>query len=345
MSRRSATVTTGDSALAVPQPAVPSHQNGPVAGRFAPSPTGDLHVGNLRTALGAMLLARSGGRRFLLRVEDLDHVAASEAYEARQLDDLASIGVRGDDEPVRQSARLDRHLEVVAELRDRDLLYPCYCTRREIREEIEAAASAPNGPAPPDAYPGTCRHLTRDERSRLERDGRRPAWRLQADDEQITFVDGIAGGRTGRVDDFVVVRADGVPAYQLAVVVDDADAGVDQVARGDDLIPSTWRQIRLQQLLGLDSPEYWHLPLVVAADGRRLAKRDGAISLRDIVSADVPVERVIAALLMSLGVGADSIVDGDPSEPGWASAQAKRFDPSAIGRDPVAIDDLRAVWG
>ena len=131
------------------------------------------------------------------------------------------------------------------------------------------AASAPNGPAPPDAYPGTCRHLTRDERSRFERDGRRPAWRLQADDEQISFVDGIAGERTGRVDDFVVVRADGVPAYQLAVVVDDADSGIDQVARGDDLIPSTWRQIRLQQLLGLDSPEYWHLPLVVAADGRR----------------------------------------------------------------------------
>jgi glutamyl-tRNA synthetase len=292
-----------------------------------------------------MLLARSGGRGFLLRVEDLDHVAASEHHEARQLDDLARIGVRGDDEPVRQSDRLHRHLEVVAELRDRDLLYPCYCTRREIREEIEAAASAPNGPAPPDAYPGTCRHLTRDERSRLERDGRRPAWRLRADDEQISFVDGIAGERTGRVDDFVVVRADGVPAYQLAVVIDDADAGIDQVARGDDLIPSTWRQIRLHQLLGLDSPEYWHLPLVVAADGRRLAKRDGAISLRDIVSAEVTVEQVVAALLTSLGMDADAIVGGDPSAPGWASAQAQRFDPSSLGSEPVVIDDLRASWG
>jgi glutamyl-tRNA synthetase len=234
---------------------------------------------------------------------------------------------------------------VVAELRDRDLLYPCYCTRREIREEIEAAASAPNGPAPPDAYPGTCRHLTRDERSRLERDGRRPAWRLRADDEQISFVDGIAGERTGRVDDFVVVRADGVPAYQLAVVIDDADAGIDQVARGDDLIPSTWRQIRLHQLLGLDSPEYWHLPLVVAADGRRLAKRDGAISLRDIVSAEVTVEQVVAALLTSLGMDADAIVGGDPSAPGWAAAQAQRFDPSSLGSEPVVIDDLRASWG
>lgn len=292
-----------------------------------------------------MLLARSGGRGFLLRVEDLDHVAASEHHEARQLDDLARIGVRGDDEPVRQSDRLHRHLEVVAELRDRDLLYPCYCTRREIREEIEAVASAPNGPAPPDAYPGTCRHLTRDERSRLERDGRRPAWRLRADDEQISFVDGIAGERTGRVDDFVVVRADGVPAYQLAVVIDDADAGIDQVARGDDLIPSTWRQIRLHQLLGLDSPEYWHLPLVVAADGRRLAKRDGAISLRDIVSAEVTVEQVVAALLTSLGMDADAIVGGDPSAPGWAAAQAQRFDPSSFGSEPVVIDDLRASWG
>ncbi len=338
-------MTSDDSALAVPQPAVPSHQNGRVAGRFAPSPTGDLHVGNLRTALGAMLLARSGGRRFLLRVEDLDHVASSEDYETRQLDDLARIGVRGDEEPVRQSDRLDRHLEVVAELRGRDLLYPCYCTRREIREEIEAAAFAPNGPTPPDAYPGTCRHLTRDERSRLERDGRRPAWRLRANDEQISFVDGIAGERTGRVDDFVVVRADGVPAYQLAVVIDDADAGIDQVARGDDLIPSTWRQIRLHQL----PPEYWHLPLVVAADGRRLAKRDGAISLRDIVTAEVTakvtVEQVVAALLMSLGIEADSVVGGDPSAPGWASAQAKRFDPSSLGSEPVVIDDLRASWG
>ena len=338
-------MTSDDSALAVPQPAVPSHQNGRVAGRFAPSPTGDLHVGNLRTALGAMLLARSGGRRFLLRVEDLDHVAASKDYETRQLDDLARIGVRGDEAPVRQSDRLDRHLEVVAELRGRDLLYPCYCTRREIREEIEAAVSAPNGPAPPDAYPGTCRYLTRDERSRFEREGRRPAWRLRADDEQISFVDGIAGERTGRVDDFVVVRADGVPAYQLAVVIDDADAGIDQVARGDDLIPSTWRQIRLHQLLGLDSPEYWHLPLVVAADGRRLAKRDGAISLRDIVSAEVAVEQVVAALLMSLGMEADSVVGGDPSAPGWSSAQAQRFDPSSLGSDPVVIDDLRALWG
>jgi glutamyl-tRNA synthetase len=292
-----------------------------------------------------MLLARSGGRGFLLRVEDLDHVAASEHHEARQLDDLARIGVRGDDEPVRQSDRLHRHLEVVAELRDRDLLYPCYCTRREIREEIEAAASAPNGPAPPDAYPGTCRHLTRDERSRLERDGRRPAWRLRADDEQISFVDGIAGERAGRVDDFVVVRADGVPAYQLAVVIDDADAGIDQVARGDDLIPSTWRQIRLHQLLGLDSPEYWHLPLVVAADGRRLAKRDGAISLRDIVSAEVTVEQVVAALLTSLGMDADAIVGGDPSAPCWVAAQAQRFDPSSFGSEPVVIDDLRASWG
>ena len=332
-------------APAVRQLVVPCHQNGRVAGRFAPSPTGDLHVGNLRTALGAMLLARSSGRRFLLRVEDLDRVAASETHELRQLEDLASIGVRGDDEPVRQSTRLDRHLEVVADLRNRDLLYPCYCTRREIREEIDAAASAPNGPAPPDAYPGTCRHLDRNERSRFERDGRRPAWRLRAGAEWITFVDAVAGERTGVVDDFVVVRSDGVPAYQLAVVVDDADAGVDQVVRGDDLIPSTWRQIRLQQLLGLDSPEYWHLPLVVAADGRRLAKRDGSISLRDVVSTGVAVERIVASLLRTLGVETDSIVGGDPSEPGWASAQAERFDPTSVGDEPVVIDNLRADWG
>jgi len=302
-------------------------------------------VGNLRTGLAAMLIARSSGRGFVIRVEDLDPVAASREHERDQIDDLASIGVRSDSTPMRQSERRERHLEVVAHLRDLDLLYPCYCTRREIREEIEAATSAPNDPAPPDAYPGTCRELTQSQRSAHERDGRRPAWRLRAGGEHVSFIDRVAGERSGVVDDFVVVRADGVPAYQLAVVVDDDDSGVDQVARGDDLIPSTWRQIRLQQVLGLDTPEYWHLPLVVADDGRRLAKRDGAISLRQVVASGVAVERVVAALLASLCSPPLEPFAGDPGEAGWALEQARRFDASTLVADPVVIDDLRAVWG
>jgi len=292
-----------------------------------------------------MLIARSSGRGFVIRVEDLDPVAASREHERDQIDDLAAIGVVSDAVPIRQSERRERHLEIVAELRDRDLLYPCYCTRREIREEIEAATSAPNDPAPPDAYPGICRELTRSQRSAHERDGRRPAWRLRAGGELVSFLDRVAGERSGVVDDFVVVRADGVPAYQLAVVVDDADTGIDQVARGDDLIPSTWRQIRLQQVLGLGTPEYWHLPLVVAGDGRRLAKRDGAISLRQVVASGVPVERVLEALLVSLCSPWLEPVGGDPSEPGWAMEQAGRFDASTLVADPVVIDDLRALWG
>ncbi len=165
---------------------------------------------------------------------------------------------------------------------ERGLVYPCYCTRREIRREIEAAASAPHGELPSDGYPGTCRDLTRAERSEREALGRPAALRLRTEHEQIEFVDLLAGVYRGPVDDVVLQRGDGVPAYNLAVVVDDAAQGVTQVVRGDDLLSSTPRQVLLQRLLGLPTPEYLHVPLVLGPDGERLAKRHGAVTLSQL---------------------------------------------------------------
>jgi glutamyl-tRNA synthetase len=228
-----------------------------MTGRFAPSPTGDLHLGNLRTALLAWLFARSAGSRFLMRVEDLDSGRVREGIEERQLADLRAIGVDWDGPVVRQSERT----ELYADALERLDTYPCWCSRAEIRE----AASAPHSPV--GAYPGTCRELTAAERAEREASGRPPALRVRAD---------------GSVDDFVVRRGDGAFAYNLAVVVDDAAMGVDQVVRGDDLLDSTPRQVWLARALGLPVPDYVHVPLVLGPDGARLAKRHGAVTLREL---------------------------------------------------------------
>src|SRR3954466_5128148 len=234
---------------------------GTMTGRFAPSPTGDLHVGNLRTALLAWLFARSAGGRFLMRMEDLDTGRVRPGIEERQLADLAALGIDWDGPVVRQSERLPLY-EAALERLD---TYPCFCTRAEIRE----AASAPHGVV--GAYPGTCRSLSAAERAALEASGRPPALRVRAD---------------GTVDDFVVRRGDGAFAYNLAVVVDDAAMGVDEVVRGDDLADSTPRQVWLGRALGLDEPVYVHVPLVLGPDGARLAKRHGAVTLRELDAAE-----------------------------------------------------------
>ncbi len=244
-----------------------------VSGRFAPSPTGDLHLGNLRTAAIAWLLARSRGAGFIVRMEDLDRQQASVDIEADQLRDLARLGLDWDGEVIRQSDRFDRYDAVIAELASRGLVYECFCSRREIREEIESAAHAPHGP--PGSYPGTCRRLTSHQRAQRRDTGRRPALRLRTDGQEITFDDLVHGTVTGLVDDVVLRRNDGVPAYNLAVVVDDAAQGVTEVVRGDDLLASTARQIHLQELIGVPRPRYAHVPLVVDAAGERLAKRQG----------------------------------------------------------------------
>ncbi len=310
------------------------HQNGPVAGRFAPSPTGDLHLGNLRTALVAWLAARATDRRFLVRMEDLDRVTSSVEHEERQLADLAALGLDWDGEVVRQSDRFDLYRAEVERLAAADRVYPCYCTRREIREEIEAAASAPHAHLPDGAYPGTCRRLTADEVAEREARGRRPALRLRTDGEVIEFDDVVVGRSSGAVDDVVLVRADGVPAYNLAVVVDDGLQGVDQVVRGDDLLSSTPRQLLLQRLLGIAPPEYLHVPLVLGPDGDRLAKRHGAVTVHDLAGDGWSARDVVSMLAASLDLAAHGErVDAD--------RLVGRFDPDGLPRSPATLADLQ----
>lgn len=260
--------------------------------RYAPSPTADLHLGNLRTALAGWLLARRAGGSWLMRVEDLDRarVRAAEGVEARQLGDLRRLGLDWDGEVVRQSERLEMYRDAVARLPT----YECFCTRREIAE----AASAPHDGYR--AYPGTCRRLSGAERTRRRRE-RRPALRVAADGARFTISDEAAGEVTAPVDDFVVVRGDGQYAYNLAVVVDDIAMGVTHITRGADLLSSAPRQGWLTALLGGVPARYAHIGLVVNARGERLAKRDAAVGLADLPALDV--QGVLVELSSSLGLG------------------------------------------
>jgi glutamyl-tRNA synthetase len=296
-------------------------------GRFAPSPTGALHLGNLRTALLAWLFARSTGSRFSLRVEDLDATGARPEHERQHLADLSALGLDWDGPVVRQSDHLERYLEAIARLADDGLVYPCYCTRREILE----AASAPHGPHLPDgAYPGTCRELSTGERARREAGGRRPALRLRAGGETVTFTDRMCGPVEGVVDDFVLRRNDGAPAYNLAVIVDDDAMGIGEVVRGDDLLLSTPRQLFLAELLGLHAPAYAHVPLVLNSDGQRLAKRDGAVTLGDRRARGETPEQVLSLLAASLALC-------EPGEPVTTADLAERFHPQALPPGPWVL--------
>ncbi|BBX19810.1 tRNA glutamyl-Q(34) synthetase GluQRS [Mycolicibacterium duvalii] len=282
------------------------------AGRFAPSPSADLHIGNLRTAVLAWLFARSTGRRFLMRVEDLDDRTDTDVAD-RQLADLAALGVTWDGEVERQSAQRQRYDDVVDQLAADHQLFECYCSRKDI-------ASAPRAPhAPEGAYPGTCRDLTAAQRAaRRDATRRPPALRLRTAVTSYTVHDIVHGDYTGVVDDFVVRRGDGVPAYNLAVVVDDAASGIDQVVRGDDLLASSPRQAYLAHLLGYPQPVYAHVPLVLNADGARLAKRDGAVTL-----AEIGVTETLAMIADSLGYTARTLPE-----------MLGEFDPLTLPRSP-----------
>lgn len=249
-------------------------------GRFAPSPSGPLHLGNLRTALAAWLFARSAGARFFVRIEDLDPGRSRREHEAGQLADLRALGLDWDGPVVRQSERRELHRAALEQLRIAGRVYPCWCTRAEIREAASAAHGA-GGVGSEGAYPGTCRRLSSTERAERERSERPAALRLDARDERVAFVDRLHGAVEAVVDDLVLWRNDDTPAYNLAVVVDDADQGVREVVRGDDLLESTPRQLLVGRLLGLDAPAYAHVPLMLGADGQRLAKRHGAVTLAE----------------------------------------------------------------
>ena len=295
------------------------------AGRYAPSPTGELHLGNLRTAVLAWLFARSTGRAFLLRVEDLDAGRVRPGLAEQQVADLTALGLDFDGVPVVQSQRADAYAAAVAGIADRT--YECFCTRREIAE----AASAPHGAA--GRYPGTCRRLTDEQRAERRRT-RTPALRLRADGATQTVHDLLHGSATGQVDDFVVQRNDGVAAYNLAVVVDDAESAVDQVVRGEDLLPSAVNQAYLAGLLGHPAPTYAHVPLAVNAQGRRLAKRDGAVTMSDLAALGVGPQQVLGLIANSLGW----------PTPAQLADLLPLFDPARLPRNPwVVVDPLRTV--
>lgn len=294
------------------------------AGRYAPSPSGDLHFGNLRTAVLAWLFARQTGRHFYLRVEDIDSERSSAESAQRQIADLEALGLDFDPPVLYQHERGTAYAQALDQLDT----YECYCTRRDIRE----AASAPH--AQPGMYPGTCRDLTEKQRalrrSELAAQGRLPAIRLRAHATEWTVQDYYRGEFTGPVDDVILKRGGrtdqaqaGDWAYNLAVVVDDGYQGVDQVVRGDDLLASAPAQAYLADQLGLVQPIYIHVPLVVGPEGRRLAKRDGAVTLRELLAEQTAGE-VVADIAGSLGyAGVSSVAE-----------LLERFDPSLLSHDP-----------
>jgi len=270
-------------------------------GRLAPSPTGALHLGNARTFLLAWLSIRSRGGTLLLRVEDIDGPRVKAETVMQALDDLRWLGLDWDGEPVRQSERLPQYERAAAALVAAGRAYPCVCSRRE----VELAASAPHAGEEGPAYPGTCRGRFADRAAATSATGRDAALRFRVDVDAVPFDDGFCGPQRGAVDgDFVIGKRDGGPAYQLAVVVDDAAQGVTEVVRADDLLPSTPRQLLLYRALGLAAPRFWHLPLVVGADGRRLAKRHGDTSLRHLRARGVPSQAVVGYLAFLSGLSA-----------------------------------------
>jgi len=266
-----------------------------IRGRLAPSPTGAQHVGNARTYLIAWLSARSRGGELPLRIEDIDSPRIKQGAAAQILEDLAWVGLDWDGEPIVQSRRLKLYEAALRRLQEQELVYPCTCTRTDVAE----AASAPHAGSEGPAYPGTCSHRCAADAAGL---ADRPfSWRLRASGSPA-FVDGYRGPiQLEPAGDFVVWKSAGTPAYQLAVVVDDAAMGITEVVRGDDLIPSTPRQLMLYEALGLAPPRFVHVPLVVGPDGRRLAKRHGDTRLAALRHAGVKPESLVGLLARSCG--------------------------------------------
>lgn len=272
----------------------------PVVGRFAPTPSGYLHLGNLFCSLIAWLSAKSQGGEILFRSEDLDPDRSRSTYALQAQRDLEALGLFWDREESCQSQRFDFYKSQLRRLEDRGLVYPCFCSRAQLH-----AASAPHASDGEPLYAGTCRSLTPAQIAEKSRT-RSPALRLRVPEETIAFEDLHYGPQSQYLPvdcgDFILRRSDGVYAYQLAVVADDGDMGVTQVVRGRDLLSSTPRQILLYRLLGYPEPEFGHTPLLVSSDGRRLSKRDGDTSLAGILGRGYSPRDVVGALACLAGL-------------------------------------------
>jgi glutamyl-tRNA synthetase len=282
---------------------------GQTVGRFAPSPSGRIHLGNILSSLLAWLSARSQGGRIVLRLEDLDTVRCPRRYALQLEEDLRWLGLdwdeggtagRGTHGPYEQSRRTELYQAALERLEEKGLVYPCFCTRRELH-----AAAAPHRSDGRQVYPGTCRELTAEEVAARLAAGRRAGMRLRVPNAVIGFTDGHLGWYEENLaeacGDFLLRRSDGLFAYQLAVVVDDAAMGVTEVVRGADLLDSTPRQLLLYRLLGLPEPRFYHLPLLLSADGRRLSKRDRDMDLGELSRRFRP-EEIIGRLAFLAGL-------------------------------------------
>lgn len=295
-------------------------------GRFAPTPSGRMHLGNVFAALIAWLSVRSRDGEMVLRMEDLDTQRTSEVYASQLREDLRWLGLDYDRETPPQSRRgavYDRYFE---QLREMGLLYPCYCTRSQLH-----SVNAPHLSDGTYVYPGTCRNLTPAQRQAMDR---APAWRVVVPDRQWRFTDRVQGeyrlNLAKECGDMVVRRADGVYVYQLAVTVDDGEAGVTEVVRGMDLLSSAPRQMYLQELFGFPHPSYGHVPMLLAPDGRRLSKRDRDLDLGQLQKWVSP-EAVIGTLAASAGLI-------DRREPISARELAAVFDWKKLKGNAIYLD-------
>jgi glutamyl-tRNA synthetase len=315
-----------------------------ITGRLAPSPTGAQHVGNARTYLLAWLSARSQGGRVVLRIEDVDSPRIKPGAAGQAVEDLRWLGLDTDGEPMVQTRRLEVYGQALEALRQAERVYPCTCTR----SDVERAASAPHAEHEGPVYPGLCAHRRAADAAELERAGQPFCWRFRVPEGRAGFTDGFRGwcDTDPRVTggDFVVWKAarapnqGGTPAYQLSVVVDDAAQAVTEVVRGDDLIPSTPRQLLLYEALGLRPPRFVHVPLVVGPDGRRLAKRHGDTRLSALRQAGVRSEALVGLLAWSCG-WLGTIREATPAD------LVARFTLETIPRQPFVLtaDLLRAI--
>ena len=309
-----------------------------IRGRFAPSPSGRMHLGNLFSALLAWLSVRAAGGIMVLRMEDLDPDRCRAEYAAQLADDLRWLGLDWDEGyqrggphgPYCQSERTQLYAGAFQALEEKGLLYPCFCTRAE-----RLAASAPHRSDGQAVYGGACRWLTQQQRSQRALT-RRPAWRVQVPDREISFTDGLQGPYTEHLlrdcGDFILRRSDGVYAYQLAVVYDDGTMAVNQVVRGRDLLDSTPRQLYLYELLGLTPPEFYHVPLLLAPDGRRLSKREHDLDMGALRGRYTP-----EALTGLLAFWAGQLERPEPVSP---AELARHFTWETVPRQDIVVSEL-----
>ncbi len=306
-------------------------------GRFAPTPSGPIHIGNAWTALLCWLQVRSAQGQFVLRIEDIDQARSRKAFADLILKDLSWLGLDWDEGPdvggpygpYVQSARISRYEEAFKRLLNQSRLYPCYCSRAELLK----IASAPHGLASEGpSYPGTCSSLTAEQRAQKAA-VKAPSFRFRLPQTELHFTDLLAGRQSyapGTGGDFVVKRADGVIAYQLAVVLDDADMHITDVWRGGDLLDSTPRQLLLYEALGLKAPQFAHVPLICNDDGSRLSKRNASLNIRSLREAGVRPQKIIGLFAYLAGMN-------DRLEPMQARELIAHFECSALPREPVIL--------